>query len=68
MICLIVLCNLWRGPWWELGGGGVRGALIHLTRDGSRVSLRVVTGGQEVAVVEARVLVPAMGSAAQLAD
>ena len=49
-----------RGPWWKFGGGGVRATLIHLTRDGSRVSLRVVAGSEEVAVVEARVLKPAI--------
>ena len=49
-----------RGPWWEFGGSGVRAALIHLTRDGSRVSPGVIAGSEEVAVVEARVLKPAI--------
>ena len=49
-----------RGPWWELGGGRVWGTILHFTRDGSLVSPRVVAGGEEVAVVEAGVLEPAM--------
>ena len=49
-----------RSPWWELGGGRVWGTILHFTRDGSLVSPRVVAGGEEVAVVEAGVLEPAM--------
>ena len=37
---------------------GVWAALRHLPGDGSLVSDRVVAGGEEVAVVEAGVLVP----------
>ena len=49
-----------RGPWWELGGGRVWGTILHFTRDGSLVSPRVVAGGEEVAVEEARILIPGM--------
>ena len=60
MTCLILLG---RGPGWSDGGGGVLGTLLHLTRYGFLVSPRVVAGGQEVAVVEARILIPGTDSA-----
>ena len=55
-LCLVILVR--RGPGWSDGGSSVWGALLHFARDGSLVSPRVVTGSEEIAVVEARILIP----------
>ena len=49
-----------RGPGWSDGGSCVLGTLLQFTRYGSVVSPRVVAGGEEVAVEEARILIPGM--------
>ena len=55
-LCLVILVR--RGPGWSDGGGRVWSTLLYLPRYGSLVTLRVVAGGEEVAVVEAGVLEP----------
>ena len=59
--CISILVppsGLRRGPGGMGRRSGVWAALRYLPGDSSLVSDRIVAGGEEVAVVEARVLVP----------
>ena len=56
------------GPGRPDGGGRVWSTLLYLPRYGSLVTLRVVAGGEEVAVVEARVLIPGMVCAVSVTE